>query len=358
MKTFFAFLFVTLSACSLYAQNASTYFPSTPGYRWYYKETPMDSLNNPNNAAATYRLDSFATVANYKGLLANYVFTKQGMQNFQQQSAYSDTLFTSPSGTNMNSYLKFSGLDSITFGGGNFGAFLKSLEKWYNVYRFANTVNTTYNIFTKDTTITYDTASFPIRVKVDGKRLPDQTISTVNGNIAAKRFLITTTLSYLLTVPPFPPIPVPIYTSTDSTWIGTGIWIAKEVIPSTTVDLTPFGYPVQFNVPGRSTELTNPPTVGIIQTSSVVPDEFKLYNNYPNPFNPSTKIKFDLNRSSLIKLEIFDDAGKSVKEVYNGFLSQGQYQFNFNSEGLSSGVYFYKLTAGVSSQTMRMTLIK
>ena len=357
MKTFIAILFFTLSAFSLHAQNASTYFPTTPGYRWYYKETPMDSLNNPNNAAATYRLDSFAVVNTYKGLSANYVFTKNGMQNFHQNAAYSDTLFTSPNGTNMYAYLKFSGLDSINFGTSNFGSFLKSLENWYNVYRFANAVNTTYNIFQKDTTITFDTASFPMRFKVDGKRLNDQTISTVNGNVAAKKFLVTTTISYLLTIPPLPPIAVPIFTRTDSTWIGSGIWIAKEVVPSSNVDLTPFGYQVQFSVPGQTTELTDPST-GIIQNTSELPLQFRLYNNYPNPFNPSTTIKFDLNSSSFVDLSIFDASGRNVRQLYSGNLAQGQYQFNFNAEGLGSGVYFCKLNAGQFSQTMKMTLIK
>lgn len=354
---YFAFLFIALSACNLYAQNASTYFPTTPGYRWYYKETPMDSINNPNNAAATYRLDSFAVVSTYQSLSANFVRTKNGMSNFHQQSAYNDTLFTSPNGTNMYAYLKFSGLDSLNFGSGNFGSFLKSLEKWYNVYRFANAVNTTYNIFTKDTTITIDTASFPIRVKVDGKRLNDQTISTVNGSVTAKKFLVTTTLSYLLTIPPLPPIPVPIYTRTDSTWIGSGIWIAKEVVPSSNVDLTSFGYPVQFSVPGMTTELTDP-TTGIVQNSTILPENFKLYNNYPNPFNPSTTIKFDLNNSSFVKLEIFDAAGRNIQELFEGELSAGQYQYVFNAEKLSSGIYFYKLSTDQNSQTMRMTLIK
>lgn len=63
-KTIIIFL-LFISAYS-FAQNASTYFPASIGYKWYYKNIPLDSLNNPVPALSRYRIDSFAVVADYR----------------------------------------------------------------------------------------------------------------------------------------------------------------------------------------------------------------------------------------------------------------------------------------------------
>jgi hypothetical protein len=85
---------------------------------------------------------------------------------------------------------------------------------------------------------------------------------------------------------------------------------------------------------------------------------FSLSNNYPNPFNPITKITFTLPQNSLIKLSIFNVLGEQVKVVLNKNLSAGKHTFAFNGSGLSSGVYFYKLTAGEFVSVKKMILLK
>lgn len=84
---------------------------------------------------------------------------------------------------------------------------------------------------------------------------------------------------------------------------------------------------------------------GILQTSQTAPGEYKLYNNYPNPFNPSTNIKFDVRFSGDVKLEIFNVSGESVQAEQLGSLSAGSYEYKWDASGMPSGIYFYRLTA-------------
>jgi len=76
-----------------------------------------------------------------------------------------------------------------------------------------------------------------------------------------------------------------------------------------------------------------------------VPGDFKLHNNYPNPFNPSTTIKFDLPVNSLVKLAIYDVNGRQVAVLANGMLHGGIHKMEFNGANIASGVYFYQLEA-------------
>jgi Zinc carboxypeptidase/Secretion system C-terminal sorting domain len=85
---------------------------------------------------------------------------------------------------------------------------------------------------------------------------------------------------------------------------------------------------------------------------------FNLYQNYPNPFNPVTNIKFDLKENSFVTLKIYDAAGKEIQTLVNSRLNAGQHSFNWNAENFSSGVYFYKISAGSFSDIKKMLYIK
>ncbi|MBE2256121.1 MAG: SBBP repeat-containing protein [Ignavibacteria bacterium] len=99
-------------------------------------------------------------------------------------------------------------------------------------------------------------------------------------------------------------------------------------------------------------------TTNIEPVNSAIPDKFSLNQNYPNPFNPETKIKFQISNSSEVMLTVFDNAGREVAILVNQFLKAGNYEFNFNAKGLSSGIYFYRLSAENFSETKKMILIK
>lgn len=84
----------------------------------------------------------------------------------------------------------------------------------------------------------------------------------------------------------------------------------------------------------------------------------QLFDNYPNPFNPSTTISFALQQDGPITLRVFDVLGREVAELANGPATAGKHQFRFNANGLASGKYYFRLEAGNYVDTRMMTLIK
>lgn len=98
--------------------------------------------------------------------------------------------------------------------------------------------------------------------------------------------------------------------------------------------------------------------VGINQISSVVPEKFELYNNYPNPFNPNTTIKFDIAKSQFVKLIVYNMLGEQVSTLVNQNLTPGSYSLDFDASSLSSGMYFYRIESQGFVQTKRMVLVK
>ncbi|MDP3147519.1 MAG: T9SS type A sorting domain-containing protein [Ignavibacteria bacterium] len=89
-----------------------------------------------------------------------------------------------------------------------------------------------------------------------------------------------------------------------------------------------------------------------------IPTEFNLYQNYPNPFNPSTTISFDLPNSEFVSLTIYDVLGKQVASMVNEYKNAGRYSIRFDADRLSSGMYFYKISAGNFNQIKKFILMK
>jgi len=100
------------------------------------------------------------------------------------------------------------------------------------------------------------------------------------------------------------------------------------------------------------------PILGITPISNEIPSSFSLNQNYPNPFNPVTKISFDIPKSGLVTLKVYDVVGKEVATLVNDVKNPGNYIVNFNASALSSGVYFYKLESNGFSAVKKMMLIK
>lgn len=86
--------------------------------------------------------------------------------------------------------------------------------------------------------------------------------------------------------------------------------------------------------------------------------DFTLEQNFPNPFNPTTKLSWQSPISSQQTLIIYDVLGNEVTTLVDEFRQAGKYEFNFDASGLSSGIYFYKLRAGKFIETKKMILIK
>ncbi|HEX2786311.1 MAG TPA: YCF48-related protein [Ignavibacteria bacterium] len=97
----------------------------------------------------------------------------------------------------------------------------------------------------------------------------------------------------------------------------------------------------------------------IEQIGNEMPSEYKLFQNYPNPFNPNTKIRFSVKRQTTnVKLLIYNSIGEFIFEAFNGKLSAGTYEVQFNANNLSSGVYYYTLITDNFKETKKMLLIK
>lgn len=350
MKKVITLIFALLISSCVFSQNASTYFPSSTGYKWYYKNTPLDSNNNPIPSLARYRVDTFSVVQNYGGLQANIVQVKDNLISINQNTPYTDTNYHNFQGTNGYEYLNFSLIPDTT--GIPIGVlnFFKGLQGWYSVYQFASSVGSSYSILTKDTTVSINSVSVHLRVKVNAKRLADEQVSTVNGTYLAKKFAVTYGLYIVVLI-----FEQPIVERADSTWLATGVWMVKEKSPSVTLDLSTFGYGTYF-IPGQTYELVLP--TGVKNISSSVPDKFELEQNYPNPFNPTSNIKFKIKDSRFVMLKVFDALGKEVETLINGKMNSGEYSVTFDGSKLNSGVYFYKLVAGDFSQVRKMILIK
>lgn len=114
-------------------------------------------------------------------------------------------------------------------------------------------------------------------------------------------------------------------------------------------DLNAFGIIMRTNNGGfTSVENNNPST----------PNSYELFQNYPNPFNPITLINYQLPINSHVSISIYDLLGRKVAQLVNEEKSAGQHKIEFNSNGLTSGIYLYKLTANNFTQTRKMMLMK
>ncbi|MBN1153646.1 T9SS type A sorting domain-containing protein [candidate division KSB1 bacterium] len=89
-----------------------------------------------------------------------------------------------------------------------------------------------------------------------------------------------------------------------------------------------------------------------------VPGEFKVYDNYPNPFNPVTTIQYDIPKNSMVQLKVFDILGREVATLVNRKQAAGSYSINFDASNLANGIYIYKITADNYSSTKKMMLLK
>lgn len=101
-------------------------------------------------------------------------------------------------------------------------------------------------------------------------------------------------------------------------------------------------------------------TTGIKQISTNIPNSFKLYQNYPNPYNPFTKIRFDVKIKSNISIKLYDINGREMAVLLNGIRETGSYEIELKADeyGLASGIYFNTLESDDFSQSNKMVLIK
>ncbi len=147
-------------------------------------------------------------------------------------------------------------------------------------------------------------------------------------------------------------------TDGGETWVTMGnsvlTWIKRFVFVD---NLTGWAY----NNTGLMKTVTGGVTA-IEPISSIIPEKYFLMQNYPNPFNPMTNIRYDIpagtGRDLSVQLKVYDANGKEVETLVNENQNGGSYSVSFNAVNYPSGVYFYKLTTGIFSETRKMILLK
>ncbi|MBN1352657.1 T9SS type A sorting domain-containing protein [candidate division KSB1 bacterium] len=100
------------------------------------------------------------------------------------------------------------------------------------------------------------------------------------------------------------------------------------------------------------------PSTHIKQVVEIIPEQFVLRQNYPNPFNPSTAIEFALPKSVFVTLKVYNLLGEELATLISEQRAAGIHRFNWKSEGLASGVYFYRLQAGEFAETKKLILLR
>ena len=123
--------------------------------------------------------------------------------------------------------------------------------------------------------------------------------------------------------------------------------------------LNQFGYPDSTRPRnGRSIKMTYAGPLAVHGQDGGIPGKFVLHANYPNPFNPSIKIRYELPRQVNVTLKVFNLLGQEVASLVNEVRSPGKHEVGFRGENLSSGVYFYRLQAGEFAQSRKLVLLR
>jgi len=113
--------------------------------------------------------------------------------------------------------------------------------------------------------------------------------------------------------------------------------------------------PCLIQISNRSYVMTS----SIVDDVSVKPNSFEILNIYPNPFNPSATIEFNLAKSEAISIQIHDIIGRKVLTVLNNsVLNKGKHTFQFNATSLASGIYILQLSNSHTSLTKKITVLK
>lgn len=92
--------------------------------------------------------------------------------------------------------------------------------------------------------------------------------------------------------------------------------------------------------------------------SSLISDDYKLFQNFPNPFNPATVISYKINQGGFVTLKVYNLVGQVVKTLVEEYQESGTYSRQFDAAQLSAGIYLYKLQVNGFTSVKRMTLIK
>jgi hypothetical protein len=219
-------------------------------------------------------------------------------------------------------------VDSISFAGSILPSDFDGKAYFTNIYGVIDTIRISY---------------FPHFVN------PIPTIDTTAGVVATIFFSVSPS------APPGTTIPIDSINWDSVFQLDTAVFRMEMKI--TASDIT--GQVVYYldHVPG-AVVVRSPTDVNDGVEPSGLPTSFNLSQNFPNPFNPSTIIRFALPRPSHVELEVFNILGQKVVTLIDKHLPAGSHEIEFNAFDYPSGIYFYRLSHDQGVETRKMTLIK
>ncbi len=112
------------------------------------------------------------------------------------------------------------------------------------------------------------------------------------------------------------------------------------------------------NIKPGAVYVYTPEPLSVKENNTLEPEEFFISQNYPNPFNPTTSIQYAIGNRQFVTIKVYDVLGNEVGILVNEEKPAGEYEVTFNSSGLASGVYVYKLTSGNFSESKKLILLK
>ncbi len=361
MKVYFFIILLFLLYTKTLAQSANDYFVKTIGTEWKYNYYELDSSQNP--------ILPFVPTYIHERLLTQSPILSKDVYLFSSKQITGEIETSRPDTIMIETFPKpFSEyIDLLNFSG---DSLIKSLgftsprfSGWYRIMNFQGTLNKSDTLLRFDTTITIDTISFPIQFLFTTTKKSSRTIYVPAGTFDCIPFDVRFRLNYLLAVPIFGTMPIPIIDITDTMYIAKQKWIVKKIRYSSNVPATaavsallPPGFP-QFTILGNVKELLAMKATSVTN-NEIFPARFLLEQNFPNPFNPSTVISYQLPADSFVSLKVYDINGREIAALVNEEQPAGKYSVQFSASNLAGGVYFYRLTAGNFSQTKKFIVLK
>jgi hypothetical protein len=149
------------------------------------------------------------------------------------------------------------------------------------------------------------------------------------------------------------------YSISDTVFPGKGYWVksqqnGKLILSSFTSNnnISPIKIVSCSDLPPQ------PPSLLIPSNNNLIIVDFRLEQNYPNPFNPVTDIRYLILNIAQVTLKIYDLVGREIATLVNDVKQPGEYSVEWNAEGLPSGIYFCKISAGTFVDTKKMLLVR
>jgi hypothetical protein len=150
------------------------------------------------------------------------------------------------------------------------------------------------------------------------------------------------------------------YTNTNGdSWIGSSPGFSG-IVPLNAVSISPVTSNINGWAVGEEGIILHYSRngTGVSPGINILPTSYMLEQNFPNPFNPSTIIKYSVPKEGHVSLTVYDITGKEITQLVDSERQAGNYEVIWSAEKMSSGIYFYRIQAGGFVQTNKMILLK